>query len=367
MLITDQEEHFPPRLNTFFNREREIAKLLRYLDPLARPSGFIIHGVGGVGKSALAIEVAHRARERGYFDELIFMTARKAYWDFGQSDEQKSPRRGKYRFGSFPGLLGRLQWILDIQATDKEYDARLEIFKNELKLRKSRLLLVLDNLDALDATEVAKVDELVNFSLPEGNKAIITSRGILPSLEKIGLVEVKVEAFDKRTTYSFLNLLSPAWSIEMPLQGIPQLFSVSQGNPLILKQLVALSSVYGVGRTVQRLENIKHENMFSHLFESSIEGLSKNSMRVLVAIALATFPVTRSLLEYVTELLPEAIENAIDELWKWSLVISNEGRWDVHYLIEDYLLKDYLTARSSSEQTSWQHLEARVRSAELAF
>ncbi|MFD7767117.1 tetratricopeptide repeat protein, partial [Streptomyces sp. NPDC059787] len=64
----------PPRPGGFTGREQETRELLRALDPAgARSAGSAatlvaaVSGLGGIGKTALAVETAHLARERGWF------------------------------------------------------------------------------------------------------------------------------------------------------------------------------------------------------------------------------------------------------------------------------------------------------------
>ncbi|MFD7766240.1 tetratricopeptide repeat protein [Streptomyces sp. NPDC059787] len=64
----------PPRPGGFTGRERETRELLRALDPAGARSAesaatlvAAVSGLGGIGKTALAVETAHLARERGWF------------------------------------------------------------------------------------------------------------------------------------------------------------------------------------------------------------------------------------------------------------------------------------------------------------
>ncbi|MET7296100.1 tetratricopeptide repeat protein [Streptomyces griseoloalbus] len=64
----------PPRPGGFTGRERETRELLRALDPSGVRSAesaatlvAAVSGLGGIGKTALAVETAHLARERGWF------------------------------------------------------------------------------------------------------------------------------------------------------------------------------------------------------------------------------------------------------------------------------------------------------------
>ncbi|MGQ4427562.1 alcohol dehydrogenase catalytic domain-containing protein, partial [Streptomyces violaceoruber] len=61
----------PPRPGGFTGRDRETEDLLRALDPDGAQSAAApvasVSGLGGIGKTALAVETAHLARERGWF------------------------------------------------------------------------------------------------------------------------------------------------------------------------------------------------------------------------------------------------------------------------------------------------------------
>ncbi|MFH8443530.1 ATP-binding protein [Streptomyces sp. NPDC018026] len=71
--VPDALAGLPPRPGGFTGRERETEDLLRALDPAGSRSAesaapvAAVSGLGGIGKTALAIEAAHVSRERGWF------------------------------------------------------------------------------------------------------------------------------------------------------------------------------------------------------------------------------------------------------------------------------------------------------------
>lgn len=69
-----------PRYNdVFVGRKQEIARCMEALSPDERGWGVTIDGIGGMGKTALALEVAHLARKQALFDAYLFVSA-KTTW-----------------------------------------------------------------------------------------------------------------------------------------------------------------------------------------------------------------------------------------------------------------------------------------------
>lgn len=356
---------FPLRPAPFVNREQEIAKVLRYLDPIAAPRGILISGEGGVGKTTVATEAAWRAWERAHYDELLFLTAKVAFWDFEEKNALITHRRGKHQFATFSGMLGKLGIILGLprsRADSKGEEAKLERLRAGLKDR--RILLVIDNLDAITSPkpETGKFENLVNFYLPPGNKAIITSRGKLSGMLGKGLVEIELDRFDDTVAEDLLMALSTYLEVNVPLRDVPRLSSASQGNPLIMEQIFTIFAKHGVEMAVTELKALEPRKLLPFLFDLSFRQLGPKSRNVLFAIALATFPTTKHFLEAVPNLTPPKIEDSIAELDRWSLLVKSNGEFDVHHLLEKYVVN--LLKRQKSV---WERWMQRVQAVEAKF
>src|SRR5437763_10151151 len=72
----------------FVGRGPEIARCLEALSPDDRGWGVAIDGIGGIGKTALALEVAQRARAAAQFDAYLFASA-KTTWLTGEGVRQE--------------------------------------------------------------------------------------------------------------------------------------------------------------------------------------------------------------------------------------------------------------------------------------
>ena len=70
-----------PRRAPFFGRDKEMETVMRALSPEDRTWGILLDGIGGIGKSALAIEAAYRCKEQSLFDAFIFVSAKQNILD----------------------------------------------------------------------------------------------------------------------------------------------------------------------------------------------------------------------------------------------------------------------------------------------
>jgi hypothetical protein len=68
-----------PRLQPFFGREAELAKVAEALDPDNRTWGALIDGPGGMGKTSLAVRAAYDCRPR-QFDRIVFVSIKHPSW-----------------------------------------------------------------------------------------------------------------------------------------------------------------------------------------------------------------------------------------------------------------------------------------------
>ncbi|MFJ8141926.1 tetratricopeptide repeat protein [Streptomyces sp. NPDC096013] len=151
----------------FTGREGEVAELLGALDPGAGEGSesvviSAVSGLGGVGKTALALSVAHRARGRGWFSGGALFVDLRGYDDVPVTADQ-----------AVPALLRALGVEdADLPPTADEQYAR---YRGELGSR-DPVLIVLDN--ASDPAQIAPL-------LPGeggGHRVLVTSREVQDSL-----------------------------------------------------------------------------------------------------------------------------------------------------------------------------------------
>src|SRR5512132_1959205 len=67
-----------PRRTYFVGREHELKTILQSLQPNSRTFIIGIEGIGGVGKSALAIEISYLCLENDLFESVIWISAKES-------------------------------------------------------------------------------------------------------------------------------------------------------------------------------------------------------------------------------------------------------------------------------------------------
>ncbi|MFI1422603.1 SAV_2336 N-terminal domain-related protein [Streptomyces sp. NPDC020731] len=182
----------PPRPGGFTGREEETAVLLGALDPAgAQSSGSAatlvaaVSGLGGIGKTALAVETAHLARERGWFPGGVLFIDLHGY-----DREPVTADRA-------------LQALLRALGTPPEHiptttDERAALYRSTLAARaqeRGAVLVLADN---------ASSSEQVRLLLPGGSRhhVLVTSRHRLPQL---GARFISLDRLSPRQSYELLD------------------------------------------------------------------------------------------------------------------------------------------------------------------
>ena len=157
-----------PRRQAFFGRTKEMETVMRALSPADRTWGVLVDGIGGIGKSAIAIEAAYRAQEASTFEAFVFVTAKTNILDPSGIKELNPPARTLDEFlNETARVLGQIG-IAKLTGNEKRR-ALIDV------LRSMRTLLIYDNLETLSKEEQEGIADFLR-ELPQGCKAIITSR-----------------------------------------------------------------------------------------------------------------------------------------------------------------------------------------------
>ncbi|MBN1872831.1 MAG: hypothetical protein JXA33_01260 [Anaerolineae bacterium] len=157
----------------FIGREKELAKIHELLSPKSCHFLITIDGIGGIGKSSLALEVAHRYLEDDgtlpggeHFDAIIWVSAKQEILTANSVIQRQRVLTSLESIYVTISITLEREDITRAQSTE-----RAELVRRALT--KQRTLLIIDNLETVKDDE-----EVLGFlyELPAPTKAIVTSR-----------------------------------------------------------------------------------------------------------------------------------------------------------------------------------------------
>ena len=326
-----------PRYNdVFVGRKQEIARCLEALSPEERGWGVAIDGIGGMGKTVLALEVAHLARKQALFDAYLFVSA-KTTWLSAEGVRQETLAQSSLDSfcREFAKGLGQTDIVKMTDATERRR-ALLDT------LRGRRTLLIWDNLETLNAEERDMIAEFLR-KLPTPNKAIITSRrrtgesALTIRLDRL----LEAEALELMQAKGRKNpRLAQELNATKP-EILTALYQVSGGNPLALDWTLGqvAHKGYSISVALERLRNAaKSRDLYGFLFANAVKTLSVNDRTVLSALAVFVTPATTAALENATYLAITEIQVSLEQLVTLSLVNELDGeRFGLHPLTRTYI------------------------------
>lgn len=215
-----------PHCDRFVGRESIIKEILDALS-LRQPI-IALDGVGGVGKSAIAIELIRRLYDLESYMFIISLSAKNKVWHNFTSSR-------KAGFSGLTELLQEIAKVLGIQ-----FDLPLETLKKEVikTMKDNEGLLLIDNIE--DEKEHSEVLQFLKKDIPFPVKVIVTTR----VNKNIGALTISVpqmtETEARELLYHELDKVGYKTFLEEGNE-INEILSVTGGLPLALKWAAALA------------------------------------------------------------------------------------------------------------------------------
>lgn len=298
----------PADLFDFTGRETESA----LVEELLRTAGAIaIDGMAGVGKTSLAVHVAHRLAPT-YPDAGLYLDLQ----GFTPGQEPLEPQ----------AALGRLLGALDVTHPPAGAAERAALWRSELSRR--RALVVLDN--AVDAEQVRPL-------LPGAGKSavLVTSRHRLVSLDGVPPVSLEPLA-NGDAAHLFGRAAGLALTEE---EAVSQVLQQCGGLPLALRMAGARLR-HRPGWTVAVLAErlLDNAGRFDSVFGMSLQQLDavqRRMFRLLGVLPGADFDAAAA--GALADVPPDGVDAVLEELVDAHLVQElSPGRYRMHDLIRRY-------------------------------
>jgi glycogen phosphorylase len=333
-----------PRRASFFGRDNDMDTTLRALAPEDRTWGVLLDGIGGIGKTALAVEAAYRTKEKGLFDAFIFVSAKRNVLNPSGIRELSPVAQALDDFlNETTRVLGETS-IIQLAGNDKRR-ALLNV------LRGRRALLIYDNLETLTKEEQEAVADFLR-ELPQGCKAIITSRrrggegAVWLRLERLewaaarALIESEIDR-DPQLANKIRRIGETRWQ---------ELYDETKGSPLALVHTLGLIRVRAAltfEGALALLRGNQDPDLQKFIFQEARRELTANDETALCALSFFAPSATFEAWMYVSQLSRNALESTVDRLSALSLVdvMSGQERYTLHPLTRSFVGDELLTDR----------------------
>ncbi len=329
--------NLPQRPYTHFvGREAELNKLMQLMLPYPRSRHFLVtlDGIGGVGKSALALELAYYYRDGSStlspeerFDGIVWISAKRTLLTASGIQQRQQT------FTTLTDLYHEIAIVLEVPSI-MQVDPEQRRALVEHTLASKRTLLLVDNLETVDDEEVLTFLR----ELPDPTKAIVTTR------HRIDIAyAIRLTGMPHTDALALIELEAQRKNIELPADAAEDLYRRTGGIPLAIVWSIALMSLgYGVESVLRRLGS-GHSDIAHFCFAESIAHIQgRDAYRLLLTLAFFESSVNREMLGKIAGLGEDEIgrDDALAELLQLSLINQEGDRFTLLPLTRSFALDE---------------------------
>jgi tetratricopeptide (TPR) repeat protein len=308
-------QNLPPR-GEFIGRDKEMEQVRQAL--ASRSYLVVIEGIGGIGKTVLALEVAHELWEKGLYDGVIWTTARDRALDLND--------------------------ILDTFARTIDYPYIAQLPPEEKAPEAAKLMRAKKCLLLVDNYETIKDEAVSGFllNLPEPSKALITTRH--HALGEARAIPLK--GMEQGEALALMRAEGQRLGLESVQRAgdeiLLRLYQATGGAPLAIKWAVGQIKQKG-----QSLDSVLDSlygargDLFEFMFNRSWEMLSEDAHRILMVMPIFATSASKEAIEAASDAHTWDLDEGLGQLVEMSLVevsggLEEQQRYSVHPLVRAF-------------------------------
>lgn len=332
--------------DSFTGRSEQIVDLKEWLDDVGLRA-CLIYGDGGYGKTTLLLEFLHRVLDEEIEvdwrpEVVVFYTAKRWQWGINGLQPIRPGEPHLLELMAFLNtvLFGKTPpqsfYRLDVSRAASQLQGRI---KNELKLERENILLVIDNSETLiqDEQERATLGKELNEIAKRVGRVILTSR----RHEHFGATPVRIDVLSETEALKFLKDRAGKLKLKIVERASDdQILGVIQRlerRPIVLEALIsALSdpSVKRLNDAADRVAAMLRKDLGEFLFADAWARLNPEVKRLLLLMAkVADFHDGQSL-KICADMVgvpAQAAEHALEESGGIASIVSVKGNVQVTF------------------------------------
>lgn len=309
-------------------RDQELTDLRSFLSPRHRVGVVCISGGGGVGKTALALEIAHYCYEHYQnllpeerFEAIIWVTAKNLeLLSAGPAERQPT-------FTDLDGVYRAIAELMEIPAIFRSASQAEQNIIIMRFLAEHRVLLMLDNLEDVDDPELM----VFLRDLPAPSKAIVTTRHRIDVA-----VPIHLRTLDETTALELITLECERRNLTMTEEQGRQLLRRTGGLPLAIIRTIARMAWRGssIETEISQLNDPQNE-IYHFCFGKTVDLIkSSDAYNMFMALSLFTLGTSREALGFVAGYSDDILrrDEALSDLEVLSLCSKDKDRFSLEPL-----------------------------------
>nr|MBA3469062.1 AAA family ATPase [Herpetosiphonaceae bacterium] len=329
--------NLPPRdYGTFVGRQAEFDQIHQLLQPYPRSRHHVItiDGIGGIGKSTLALETAYRYRDSyasmpaaERFEAIVWVSAKRLHLSAHGMHEQHQT------FRTLTDLFVAIADVLEHPAINlARADEQRGIV--ERTLSQQRTLLILDNLETVDDEELLLFVRMV----PDPTKVIVTTR------HRIDVAyPIRLSGMPQADAYQLIEQEAQRKHVTLTPTIHTELWRRTGGLPLAIVWSIGLMGLGGSVESVLRRLSDGQSDIARFCFEASVSHIRQHDAHwLLMALALFATDASREALGVVAGLAddPFGRDMGLEKLLRLSLINKEGDRFSLLPLTREYALAE---------------------------